>query len=315
MSRKVRVTTIAENHRAYDGSGDYEKITKMESDFIIGEINKVLHESPDLIVLPEVYDRPGGIPRNVCRNYYNYRGNYIYDRVKETAKNNNVNIVFSAVMDGSDGYMRNRQMFIGRNGEELGLYDKNHLVWEEHTESNIAFGDDPKIINADIGKLGGVICYDLNFDELREKYTKLKPEILCFSSMYHGGYVARNWAYTNRCFFVASVQNRQGYIINPLGEVIAEMNPYISSLTAEINLDYVVAHIDYNVPGGKVRALKEKYGALAEISTPMGLGCIMITSHHPEVSAPDMAKEFEIELLDDLFARGRKQREEFLSKK
>lgn len=315
MSRKVRVTAISENHRVYDGSGNFEKITKMEADFIVGEINKVMVDKPDLIVLPEVYDRPGGIPRDICREYYNVRGNFIYDRVKETAKSNNVNIVFSAVMDGGDGYMRNRQMFIGRNGKELGIYDKNHLVWEEHTQSNIAFGKGASVVDTDIGKLGGVICYDLNFDELREKYIALKPEILCFSSMYHGGYVARNWAYTNRCFFIASVSQRNGYMINPLGEVIAEMNPYISSITKEINLDYVVAHIDYNVPSGKVRALKEKYRELAEIETPRGLGCIMITSHHPEVSAKDMAKEFEIELLDDLFARGRKQREDFLGKK
>ena len=315
MSRKIRVTSIAQNHLAYDGNSNYEAMIKRASDFIVGEIEKVTPDSPDLIVLPEVYDRPGGISREHCRLFYKERGNYIYDRVKETAKKNNVNIVFSAIMDGGDGYMRNRQMFIDRNGKEMGIYDKNHLVWEEHTGSNVAFGDDPTIINADIGSLGGVICYDLNFDELREKYIKLKPEILCFSSMYHGGYVARNWAYTTRSFFVASVQNRQGYIINPLGEVIAEMNPYIPSITAEINLDYVVAHIDYNVASGKIKALKEKYRHLAEIETPRGLGCMLITSNHPEISAKDMAKDFEIELLDDLFLRGRKQRQDFFEGK
>lgn len=309
MSRKIRVTASAQNHLAYDGNRDYEKIAKTEADFIVGEIDKVICEEPDLIVLPEVYDRPGGISRDDCREYYAVRGNYIYDRVKQAARNNNVNIVFSAIMDGGDGYMRNRQMFIGRKGEELGVYDKNHLVWEEHSQSNVAFGECAKVIDSDIGKLGGVICYDLNFDELREQYVKLKPEILCFSSMYHGGYVSRNWAYTTRSFFVASVQNRQGYIINPLGEVISEMNPYIPSITAEINLDYVVAHIDYNMD--KIKALKEKYKALTEIQTPKGLGCMLITSNHPEVSAPDMAKEFEIELLDDLFLRGRQQRKDY----
>ena len=91
MSRKVRVSAIAENHRAYDGSRDFERITKTESDFIIGEIEKVIPESPDLIVLPEVYDRPGGIPRDTGCEYYRFRGNFIYDKVKETAKNNNVN--------------------------------------------------------------------------------------------------------------------------------------------------------------------------------------------------------------------------------
>lgn len=312
MSRKVRVTAVAENHLAYDGTKDFEKIAKREADFVVREIEKVIPDSPDLIVLPEVYDRPGGMSRDICREYYNTRGSYVYDKVRAAAKDNNVNIVFSAIMDGGDGYMRNRQMFIDRSGKEAGVYDKNHLVWEEHSLSNVAFGKGASVVNTDIGALGGVICYDLNFDELREKYIPLNPEILCFSSMYHGGFVARSWAYTNRCFFVASVQNRQGYMINPLGEVIAEMNPYTPSITKEINLDYVMAHIDYNVGSGKINAMKEKYRELVEIETPRGLGCMMITSGHPEISAKNMAREFEIELLDDLFARGRRQRADFL---
>ena len=310
--RKIRVACVGENHLGYKGTSNLTSLIKGAADFIECQITSTLCERPDLVVLPEVYDRYGGMDRKLGNEYYAERGNYIYDRVKSVAKNNNINIVFSAVMDGGDGYMRNRQMFIGRDGEEKGIYDKNHLVWEEHTQSNIAFGDDPKLIELDIGKLGGVICYDLNFDELREKYVKLKPELLCFSSMYHGGYLARHWAYTNRCYFAASVQQRQGYIINPLGEIIAEQNPYISYVAQDINLDYVVAHLDYN--WSKKQEIKAKYGELVDIRVPRGLGCFLITSNNPEKSAYSMAKEFEIELVDELFARGRKQRLDFKEK-
>lgn len=308
--RNVRVTAMAENHLIYNGKDNYEQLIKNSTYFIEQQIRVSLTERPDLIVLPEVYDRPDGLPRAMSREYYKERGNRIYDRVKELAAENNVNIVFSAVMDGGDGYMRNRQMFVGRDGSEKGIYDKNHLVWEEHTESNIAFGDDPTLIEMDIGKLGGVICYDLNFDELREKYIKLKPEILCFSSMYHGGYAARHWAYTNRSFFVGAVATRRGYIINPLGELVAQSNNYVPFISAQINLDYVVAHLDYNWQ--KKYELKAKYGNFVDLQIPNGLGCFLISSNHPEKSAYEMAKEFEIELVDELFARGRKQRADFL---
>lgn len=313
MARRIRVTSISAPHLAYDGSEDYKQIANNAADYIEGHIRRVLCRDNDLIVLPEVYDRPGGIPRERARIYYAERGNIVLDRVKSIAKENKVNIVFSALMDGGDGHMRNRQVFINRNGEEDGVYDKNHLVWEEHTESNVSFGKSASLINMDFGKVGGVICYDLNFDELREQYVKLKPELLCFSSMYHGGYVARNWAYTCRSYFVGSVQQRQGYIINPLGEVIAESNNYTDYLTAELNLDYVIAHIDYN--WAKFQAMQEKYGALVKVEVPKGLGCVMITSESDDVSAKDMAKEFDIELLDDLFARGRRQRAEFFENK
>lgn len=310
MSRQIRVVCTAENHMVYGGGRDFKAMAHQAADFIERQITGTLVERPDLIVLPEVYDRFCGISREDNNEYYKERGNIVYDRVKHLAKENNVNIVFSAVMDGGDGYMRNRQMFVGRDGEEKGIYDKNHLVWEEHTESNIAFGDDPTLIEMDIGKLGGVICYDLNFDELREKYIKLKPELLCFSSMYHGGYVARNWAYTNRCYFAASVQQKQSYIINPLGEYVAQSNPYTVYAAADINLDYAVAHLDYNWQ--KKQDLKGKYGKFVDIQIPRGLGPFLITSLHPEISAIQMAQEFEIELMDELFARGRKQRADFL---
>ena len=312
MARKIRVTSICAPHTAYNGSEDYKAIAYSVADYIEGHIRKVLCRENDLIVLPEVYDRPGGIPRDRAKLYYAERGDIVLDRVKSLAKENKVNIVFSAIMDGGDGHMRNRQVFINRKGEEDGVYDKNHLVWEEHTESDVSFGESASLINMDFGKVGGVICYDLNFDELREQYVKLRPELLVFSSMYHGGYVSRNWAYTCRSYFVGCVQQRQGYIINPLGEVIAESNHYTDYLTAEINLDYVLAHIDYN--WAKLEAMQEKYGHLVEIEVPKGLGCVMITSNSDNVSAMEMAKEFDIELLDDLFERGRRQRTEFFAK-
>lgn len=311
MSRNVRITAVAAPHMTYNGSDDMKALTEQAADYITGHIKKVVCEKNDLIVLPEVYDRYSGMSREKTKLYYEVRGNYVLEQVKKTAAENKVNIVFSSVLDGGDGYMRNRQVFIGRDGTELGIYDKNHLVWEEHTQSNIAFGKDPELINSDFGKMGGVICYDLNFDELREKYVKLKPELLVFSSMYHGGYVARNWAYTCRSFFVGCVQQRQSFVINPLGEVIAQSNPYTDYLTCDVNLDYVVAHLDYNMQ--KKQALKEKYGPLVNVEIPRGLGVMLITGKNPEKNAYEMAKEFDIELLDELFARGRKQRLDFIA--
>lgn len=309
--RNVRVTVMSENHLIYNGTDSMATCLSKASDFIENQIRIAFTERPDLIVLAEVYDNFMGMPQEKVNELNLFKGNKIYDMVKELAAEGKTNIVFNSQMDGGDGYLRNRSMFIGRDGQEKGIYDKNHLVWEEHTRSNVAFGDDPQLIEMDIGKLGGVICYDLNFDELREKYVKLKPEILCFSSMFHGGYMARHWASTNRCFFVGAVAHRKSFIINPLGEVVAETHPYIPYVSADINLDYVVAHLDYNWP--KKVDIKRKYGNLVDIQTPHGLGRFIITSKHPEKSALEIAKEFEIELLDDLLARGRKQREDFLN--
>ena len=51
-----------------------------------------------------------------------------------------------------------------------------------------------------------------------------------------------------------------------------------------------------------------KYGNKVNIANPGQLGVQMITSEHEQISTADMVKEFEIELLDDYFARSVKDR-------
>lgn len=67
-------------------------------------------------------------------------------------------------------------------------------------------------------------------------------------------------------------------------------------MTARINLDCYVAHLDYN--GQRLASLKARYGAGVVISDPGLLGSVLITSETDGVSARDMAREFGIELLD-----------------
>jgi hypothetical protein len=68
-----------------------------------------------------------------------------------------------------------------------------------------------------------------------------------------------------------------------------------------VNLDCELAHLDYNWE--RLRKLKAKYGPKVIISDPGCLGSVLISSEHETISVDEMIKEFEIELLDDYFAR------------
>jgi len=68
-----------------------------------------------------------------------------------------------------------------------------------------------------------------------------------------------------------------------------------------VNLDCKLAHLDYNWE--RLRKLKAKYGPKVTISDPGRLGSVLISSEHETISVNEMIKEFEIELLDDYFAR------------
>ena len=158
------------------------------------------------------------------------------------------------------------------------------------------------MIECDFGRVGCALCFDLNFDELRLQYVKLKPDLMLFCSMYHGGMMQNYWAYSCRCHFVGAVwRGNPSRIIAPTGEVVASTTNYFDYVTARINLDCRLAHLDGNWE--KLSALKEKYGPNVRVHDPGRMGSVLISSEADEATVKDMVKEFKIELLDDFLER------------
>ncbi|MCK4293614.1 MAG: carbon-nitrogen hydrolase family protein [Planctomycetes bacterium] len=266
-----------------------------------GRFAQVLPDRPDLIVVPEACDRPSGLSGEKRLEYYRVRKDQIQKFFAQVAGENNCYVIYSAAREMKDGTWRNSSVMLDRNGKVAGIYNKNHVVIEETTKSGILCGREAPVIDCDFGRVGFAICFDLNFDELRLKYVKAKPDLLIFSSMYHGGLMQSYWAYSCRCHFVGAVAGLPCEIRNPLGQVTAANTNYFDYAVATVNLDCRLAHLDYN--WGRLRALKAKYGPKVTITDPGHLGCVLITSKHETVSADDMVKEFEIELLDDYMTR------------
>ena len=155
------------------------------------EIDAVLPEKPDLILLPEVCDRYANLSAEQNRAYYDARGDRMRDFFAGVALENGCCIAYSAVRQAEDGYFRNSTQLIGRTGQVEGIYNKNHLVVSEGPLDGphpMLCGRDAVVSELDFGRVGCAICFDLNFYELRAKYMVKKPELLLFSSNYHGDF-------------------------------------------------------------------------------------------------------------------------------
>ena len=273
-----------------------------------GQFAQVLPNRPDLIVVPEACDRFPAMPLERRLEYYHYRGEKVRDFFAEVAAENSCYIAYSAARELPDGTRRNSTQIIDRQGRVAGIYNKNHVVVEETTKSGILCGKDAPVIRCDFGTVGCAICFDLNFAPLREKYVASRPELIVFCSMYHGGLMQNYWAYSCRAHFVGAICNDQCTIIDPLGERVAASTNYHHHVTATVNLDCKLAHLDYN--WGKFRAMKEKYGRGVEIKDPGHLGCVLLTNWLEDRTIDDLVREFEIELLDDYWARALKHHAE-----
>lgn len=297
----VRIATLGPQAPSVDASAEPQKIVERVIAHWKGRFAQVLPDKPDLIVVPEACDRPGGLSGEKCLAYYRVRKNQVRDFFAEVAKENHCYIVYSAVREMDDGTWRNSSVLIGRDGQIVGAYNKNHVVIEETTESGILCGREAPVFDCDFGRVAFAICFDLNFDELRLKYAKAKPDLIVFSSMYHGGLMQAYWAYSCRAHFVGAVAGLPCEIRDPQGDVIASSTNYFDFVVADVNLDCRLAHLDYN--WSRLRAMKAKYGPKVTIKDPGFLGSVLITSEHETVTAAEMVREFEIELLDDYMAR------------
>ena len=191
----VKIATIGPSPISVNENTEPQKVVEQMIAHWRGRFAQVLPDRPDLIVVPEACDRPSGFSLKKRLEYYRIRKNQVRDFFAKTAKENNCYIVYSAAREMEDGTWRNSSVLLNRKGNVAGIYNKNHVVIEETTKAGILCGRDAPVIECDFGRVAFAICFDLNFDELRLKYIKDKPDLIIFSSMYHGGLMQPYWAY------------------------------------------------------------------------------------------------------------------------
>ena len=302
MARFVKMAAIPGRPLAVREPRDYEACVQEELAYWQEQLAPVLLDKPDFIVTPENCDRPLGMSRAWCAEYYAVRGDRVRALFMEAARTHHVNIAYAALQTLPDGTHRNAIQFINRSGALDGAYYKQVLVIEEHTEANILYGRETTAIQTDFARVCGAICFDLNFDEPLKATAAQKPELVVFSSAYHGGIMQAQWAYQCRAYFISCVSGTEtANIINPVGEVVAESSYFYKNLSTRINLDYQVVHLDHNPE--KLACMKRRYGDAVEIRTPYGLGCALLTHHGEGTSMLDIVQEFELELWADYYAR------------
>ncbi len=302
MARHVTISTVAPPpFVGAAGLSHTDAITRMQ-ELWRSQLDAVIPDRPDLIVLPEACDRFADHSTTERLDYYRQRGDAMRDFFADVAARNSCYIAYSAIRVMDDGTLRNATQILDRQGHVAGIYHKNYPTICENRDQGILCGAECQLIETDFGKIACVICFDLNFDELRLRVKALQPDLIVFCSAYHGGMMQEYWAYSCRAHFVGSVfGTHPSSIINPVGKTLACTTNYCRTATADVNLDCVIVHYDYN--GEKLEAAKQKYGRGVVIYDPGLLGSVLLTSEREDVSAREMAREFEIEVLDDYWPR------------
>ena len=302
MAKNVKISVISMSppHTSYEEFLEI-KLQEMQA-FLQTELNKVLPDKPDLIVLPEMCDFFRAFTAEQNKVYYKVRGNRILDFLSQVARENHCYIAYCAVRylpEEKELPFRNSTQIIGRDGKVVGIYDKNHLVPLELENREVAYGTEAPVFQLDFGKVACAICFDLNYQELLNKYAAQQPDLIIFSSHYHGGIAQSNWAYQCRAFFAGSVTEDESRILNPFGEPVAATVSGDDALTHTVNMDYAICHLDNNEE--KIQAAKEKYGENLSVYDPGHIGCVMLSYEGTDKTVKDILEEFQIATADAYF--------------
>jgi len=300
MARYVKISVIgAAMYERGNSSGVDAAITHLRA-----EIDQVLPDHPDLIVLPEFCDMCRSDSIDQYRALSSERGDAIVEFLAGIARQYGTWITCPSLRQNERGSWRNGIHLIDRQGKVAGTYDKNCLTMGE-LEAGIKPGTETPVVKTDFGSVAMAICFDLNFDELRARVAKARPDLILFCSMYHGGLMQEYWAYSCRAHFAAAVTGLPSRVISPVGQTLASTTNYFDFVTTRINLDCSVVHLDYNAE--KLRDLKRKYGPGVTILDPGLLAPVLVSSEIEGVTADDMLNEFGIQTLDIYLDRCRQK--------
>jgi predicted amidohydrolase len=258
------------------------------------------------VAFPEIY------PQIAAADSYHHAeptGGGTLDRVRELARELKLLIVWPRIEYDPARKIRNTSILVGRDGEVIGRYDKMFPTIPE-MEKGIVPGTAVPVFETDLGRVGLLICFDLNFPEVRDALKAGKPDIVVFSSAYRGGLQAQMLAYELRSFVVASIGAELGQIIDRAGRIIKE-STYETLAVAPINTNSIALHMDFN--WNKMDAMLAKYGQALTFDYHTREAFYVIESSLDE-DIDSIVKEFALEPADAYFERARRVRVAMLEK-
>ncbi len=157
-------------------------------------------------------------------------------------------LIGSALVRRADGQAANRAVFIRADGEVAATYDKIHMfdvdlpTGETARESELYTpGDRLEVVDAEVGRLGLTICYDLRFPAIHRALARAGAEVIAVPAAFtrptgeaHWDILLRARAIECGCYVIAPAQGGfhadgrgtwgRSLIVGPWGETVARLD-------------------------------------------------------------------------------------------
>jgi predicted amidohydrolase len=144
--------------------------------------------------------------------------------------------IVAGIYERSGHVIYNTAVLMGRDGKLVGKYRKTHLPREEW-EAGITPGDSYPIFQTDFGKVGLMICWDLQFPEPCRAMAAQGAEVVLLPIWGGSEVLAQARAIENHIFLISSSYDMRSFVVDPTGKILAEATQQQPVASAELHLD------------------------------------------------------------------------------
>jgi predicted amidohydrolase len=245
--RRVKVVTVAHRPRGTSGpAASVEEFCKVAE--------SAAGAKPDVICLPEGITLAG-----TNKSYADVAESLpgpTMKRLGELAKSLNAWVV-AGIYERVGPAIYNTAVLIDRKGALAGKYRKTHLPREE-VEGGLTPGDSYPTFETDFGRVGLMICWDVQFPEPARALALQGAEVLLLPIWGGSEILAKARAIENHVFLVSASYDMKTFVVDPSGAVLAEASTGSPTAIAEMALDRKI--VQPWLGDMKARTWKERRG-------------------------------------------------------
>lgn len=222
-------------------------------------------------------------------------------QICELAAKHRLYIVWPRFEHDKDGIVYNSSILVDRDGRVVGRYHKMFPTIEE-MDAGIMPGTECPALDTDFGRVSLIICFDLNFMEVRSELRDSRPDLIIFSSMYRGGIQCHEWAVDLGAPLLSAISGDGGRVVDAGGKLL-RLSSDEALIVQRVNLNSRQLHMDYNWE--KLDAMLEHFGAQLTVEDYTHERVCVIGYECPDRSIDDILREYGLELKSDYFSRSR----------
>ena len=204
----------------------------------------------------------------------------------------------------------NSVVLLNRTGRVVCVYDKIFPVWAtECMKRHVLPGEQVRVYQADFGRVGFAICFDVNWSPIWERLANHGAELVIWPSAYSAGRSLQAQAIAYNYYIVSSTWVPDCHVYDIDGQELVHDEHNKDAKTnvtcVTLDLDRSIFHQDLNLPD-KLHRLLEERGEDVEQEKWMPLeGWFVLRAKRPGISCRELARDYGLEELRHYINRSR----------